>query len=604
MKTKTCGAGGAAHRARDKTVYSLFLRYLLIVLIPIAVLLMMGTISILINQKYVSRQIVESNSRAVEQIRNSFDLTFDELDSLAVSFSASPQFLQALESVITSKRLTLQQSLVLTTISDFINVSAYARPYIYSIYVYIDNPGEKLLTTTDGIVNRRSYYDRSWYHDLVQHRAGDMEWAETRILTPLHNNTDRVRVLSIFRRIYSLSGFRVPGAVVLNIDQSYVDGVIDRLKVSPIQRIAVFDASDRLLAGGFPRGVRPASLPKPSQFAVPSQHIIHAGGTSYFEIDLTSARSGWTYASFTPLPLFYRSSFDLRNMNIAVVVLSFLIGSLLTLYASRRSFRQIESVVDVVMAGDGGRPLPPVPDKRDKGFGQITYAILRTFVEHKYLTVQLSERKYRSRTLELLALHSQLNPHFLFNTLETINWKIIQAVGGPSTINEMIGALSRVLSYSLQSPFELETFHNEIKHTKDYLAIQKSRYKEKFTVRWRCDDGLDEYKVIRFLLQPLIENSIYHGIKEAPGNHVIEITIRKVPQGIHLEVWDDGKGIEAKRLEEINRSLAAENLSTENIGLYNTNKRIQLAFGEHFGLRVESSEGVGTGVFVDIPAKI
>lgn len=589
-------------RAGDKTTYSLFLRYLLIVLIPIAVLLVMGTVSIVINQRYVSRQIVVSNMKAIEQIQSSFNLTFDELDSLAVSFSASPQFLQSLDSILTSKGLTLKESQVLTTISDFINVSAYAHPYIYSIYVYIDNPADKILTTTDGIVNRKDYYDTSWYRIFKAHSPSDLEWAETRALFPLRNKDDQVRVLSIFRRIYSLSGFRVPGVVVLNIDRTYIDGVINRLKVLPAQAIAVYDPTHHLLAGELPTGMNTASIPAAPDLSRPSQQIVRSGGRAYVEVSVTSKRNGWTYASFTPLSAFYRSSLDLRNVNIALVALSFLIGLILTVYVSRRSFRQIAGVVDIVMAAEAGRPLPPVPENRDKRFSQITYSILRTFVEHKYLMVSLSERKYRRRTLELLALHSQLNPHFLFNTLETINWKVIQAIGSPSEINQMIGSLSRVLSYSLQSPFELETLNNEIKHAKDYLTIQKSRYKDKFAVKWKCDKELGGHKVIRFLLQPLIENSIYHGIKETEGNHVIEITIGKSQRGITVSVADDGKGIDEKRVREINDSLDLEDLSIENIGLYNTNKRVQLAFGTQYGLRVESSEGRGTRVIVDLPA--
>lgn len=273
-------------------------------------------------------------------------------------------------------------------------------------------------------------------------------------------------------------------------------------------------------------------------------------------------------------------------------------------FVSRRSYHHIEGVVDIVEAAERGDPLPPVPDHREKGFGHISYTILRTFVEHKYMTVQLSERKYRQRTLELLALHSQLNPHFLFNTLETINWKTIQVTGHPGETNEMINKLGNVLKYALESPFKLETFSREITQARDYLSIQEIRYKNRFDVRWSGDDGIDHYRTIRFLLQPLLENAIYHGIREAPGHRSIEITMEKCDGLIRIAVADDGVGMSAPRLLEVRSSLRATDFYTENIGLYNTNKRIQLAFGDEYGLKVDSVAGEGTVVAAWIPATL
>jgi two-component system sensor histidine kinase YesM len=248
-----------------------------------------------------------------------------------------------------------------------------------------------------------------------------------------------------------------------------------------------------------------------------------------------------------------------------------------------------------------------VPAKTDRGFSHVTYSILRTFLEHQYLRVQMSERRYRLKTLELLALQSQMNPHFLFNTLEAINWKAIELTRGPNRINDMIRDLSSILKYVLQSPSGRETLANEIKHARDYLRIQRVRFKGRFAVRWDLQDGLEQRKVIRFLLQPLLENAIYHGIREKEGHGLVTIGVRESRGRLRIAVRDDGVGIPPRRLAEVRRRLDDEGADAEkgpgSIGLANTSRRIKLTFGSEYGLGIESEPGRGTIVTVELPSR-
>ncbi len=580
-----------------RTKASLFLRYLAIVLIPIFVLLLMGTVSILVNQRYAARQVREASERTLGQIANGIDFIFEELDSLDVIFSTSSEFLVSLDRILAAPRLDFEQSKVLAEIQNFVNVSAYARPYVESIYVYIENRAGRLLTTTDGIVDLATYNDREWFADFRAHAAEESFWTETRELRRLPAVETGRPVVSIFRRLFPLAGVRVPGVVVLNIHRDYLESLLGQLKSSAGQKIVIVDNAGKVVF---------SELPSLAPGMVAGKLDTDIDGARYVVSRLASPRYGWQYYTFTPADSYYGVVRSLRTINIAVVLLSLLLGILVTLYASRRSFRSIEKVLDVVDAAERGNPLPAVPARTDRGFSHITYTILRTFVERQYLQVQLSERRYRQKTLELLALQSQMNPHFLFNTLESINWKVIELSGAPNKINEMIGSLSRILAYVLKSPFEYETLRNEIKHARDYLRIQRMRYRNKFTVRWDCAPGLEDRRVIRFLLQPLLENAISHGIKESAGHRQISVSVREREGRLQLVVSDDGLGFEPGRLSEITALLARDDTdgepTLENIGLLNTNKRIRLAFGRPYGLRVECPAGGGTRVTVELPA--
>jgi two-component system sensor histidine kinase YesM len=390
--------------------------------------------------------------------------------------------------------------------------------------------------------------------------------------------------------------------VVLNIHRRFFADLLGQMKGSSDQRIVILDEDGAVVYTDFPG----AGLPWKGEGAdAAGFRTVRAEGSSWVAARLASRRHGWTYLAFTPADRFYDVSRPLRLFNIALVGLSVLGGALVTFYASRRSFRSIEGVLDVVEAAERGGPLPPVPPRTDRGFSHVTYSILRTFLEHQYLRVQISERRYRLKTLELLALQSQMNPHFLFNTLEAINWKAIELTRGPNRINDMIRDLSSILKYVLQSPSGRETLANEIRHARDYLRIQRVRFKDRFSVRWDIEPGLEHRKVIRFLLQPLLENAIYHGLRQKDDRGLITIRASEARGRLRIVVGDDGAGIGPRRLAEIRRRLDDDDAEAGagSIGLANTNRRIRLTFGDEYGLAIESSPGRGTRVTVELPSR-
>ena len=218
--------------------------------------------------------------------------------------------------------------------------------------------------------------------------------------------------------------------------------------------------------------------------------------------------------------------------------------------------------------------------------------------------MQLSERKYRMKVLELLALQSQINPHFLYNTLHTISWKSIAITKKPNEISGMIDNLSTILKYVLSNSNEMVTLDEEIYYTMCYVNIQSVRYRNRFRVKWTYDDdNLAEIMIMKLIFQPLIENSIYHGIKEKEGEGVI--SVRLVRDGSFLKIWliDNGLGMTRERLDEIREMLKPEKdtIKSDHIGLYNVNKRLLLTYGDSYRIRIKSAYGRGTAIFIKFP---
>ena len=207
----------------------------------------------------------------------------------------------------------------------------------------------------------------------------------------------------------------------------------------------------------------------------------------------------------------------------------------LTIRLTRKNYATIMNIVAILEAAEKGQPYPMMPQTNDE-YDYVIQNILRTFIEHSYYKTQLAERKYRTQVLELLALQSQINPHFLFNTLHTINWKAIALSRGPNDVSQMIENLSSILEYSLRAPVQTVTIGEEIANTKCYIDIQKLRYENKFEVYWEYDNELLNYKILK--LASTIDRKLYYSrIKQKEGECKIKIKIICKDRFLKLNVY-------------------------------------------------------------------
>lgn len=218
--------------------------------------------------------------------------------------------------------------------------------------------------------------------------------------------------------------------------------------------------------------------------------------------------------------------------------------------------------------------------------------------EIKVLMNRIYEEEKQKRGAELRVLQSQINPHFLYNTLDNIQWKAYDY--DATEIVDMIEALSNFFRISLSNGQEFIALSQEIKHIENYLFIQEKRYEDILNFYIDFDSSLSDISVLKIIIQPIVENAIYHGIKPKLSSGKIDIIVYKVNGLIYIIVKDDGVGIDRKTLKELNYSL---NLKNENFGygLYNVNQRLKLVYGSTAGVEIQSKVGVGTTVVIKIP---
>ena len=218
------------------------------------------------------------------------------------------------------------------------------------------------------------------------------------------------------------------------------------------------------------------------------------------------------------------------------------------------------------------------------------------------ISTELAEKNYRIRELEFRALRSQIQPHFLYNTLETISWITIGLTKGPNIASRMIENLSKILRYSLDNSCEFVEIRNEIEIINCYFDIQKIRYKQFSNVIWSVDKKLLDHKILKFMIQPIVENCFQHGLDAVKEKLAIKISIYTKNDFLFIQVIDTGKGMSYEELKELRKKIESRELSIgEHIGLLNSNQRIKIFYGDEYGISISSWKNIGTVLRIKLP---
>lgn len=229
---------------------------------------------------------------------------------------------------------------------------------------------------------------------------------------------------------------------------------------------------------------------------------------------------------------------------------------------------------------------------------RLTRAFNLMIVRIKQLMNQIITEQEEKRRSQFKALQAQINPHFLYNTLDSIIW--MNENQNHEGVTKMVDALAKFFRISISKGNEIIDVKDEVEHARSYLVIQKIRYKNKFEYSINVQEEAYEHKTLKLILQPIIENAIYHGINKIHEKGKININVEVKDGQLLLQVEDNGFGIEQEQLKKILDSEPA-NKRTSGVGLKNVHERIQLTYGADYGVEIKSRIEVGTIVTIRIP---
>lgn len=339
-----------------------------------------------------------------------------------------------------------------------------------------------------------------------------------------------------------------------------------------------------------------------------SSFYLESEGVNRLYIYTTSPNTNWKVITSIPDSEITKDAVVIRNVTWIATIITIIVAliiSFLFSIALTNPLRKMMRLMKNVQEGDFNVQFPV--KYRDE-VGQLGKQFNRMIVRIDHLIQDIYIMETKKKEAELHALQSQINPHFMYNTLESI--RMAAELNDDHIAADMIAILGKLLRYSISDLHEEVTLADEVSHMHNYVEMLNYRYPNRFRLETNFGDEPLNYPIIKLVLQPIVENAIYHGMDDMKPVMQIDLISKPTPQALLLIIKDDGVGMDEATLHRLNRSLAGleeatgSALKTGGIGLKNVNERIKLHYGNAYGLRVISHPNQGTEVILQLPLDV
>ncbi|PWU68085.1 cache domain-containing sensor histidine kinase [Gracilibacillus dipsosauri] len=316
----------------------------------------------------------------------------------------------------------------------------------------------------------------------------------------------------------------------------------------------------------------------------------------------------WTTVGVFPAE---ETLFELREIRFYLIVFIFIImlfGIPVSYYLSRSISKPIVDLMKFMRRAESGDLHVRYKEKREDEIGLLGRSF-NTMLQKVLELMRVTERQERQkRDAEFRSLQANINPHFLYNTLDTIQWMARKQ--NVIDVAEVVESLAKLFRIGLSKGRDIITVSAEMEHIESYLKIQKTRYRDKLNYQMNIDPQVRSFYTLKFILQPIVENAIYHGIKERRGPGTVLINASIARDDLLIIIEDNGAGMTIEQLHDMKQALAEAMQRTEKVedghkkkgyGILNVQARIQLTYGEKYGLSIDSEKAKGTRVEILLP---
>lgn len=476
----------------------------------------------------------------------------------------------------------------LMSIQELIRMPVLAKEYIESIYVY--SLRNNKVISLQGISNLDSFSEKASLEEYLrtQGKTGNLM-----LTVGMENGYPEAR-LTVFQNVKY--GSALNGVTAMNINLELLAREMNLPKQANVfltDGLTVLFSNDAEMIGK-----AASDIPQYEGRLINGTVL----GRNYSITSQTAEAADLEVIAYLGLQGYQAQLSAVRTFMLVFLLMMVIITLGVSAFISIRIYRPIGAIVASIeqnrseLVGEG-----ELFQEKDE-LEYILHSIQSTVKTSRNVNEELAERVRLLKKAQAVALQSQINPHFMNNTLDTVNWMAIGLLGGGNEISEMTGALSKMLRMSLENTDSIIPVSMEVRHCTCYLEIQKKRYEDKFDVVWQIPEEVEECRTVRVILQPIVENAIYHGIKHLSNKGLLTIEGRIDGQTVEITVQDNGLGMTPAELAGLRENMQSGMIKeSEHIGITNVNQRLKLYFGEEYGVSVESGEGIGTKVILRFP---
>jgi two-component system sensor histidine kinase YesM len=566
----------------------LLFSFVSVILLPV---LTLGVLGPYISARTIENETTSHTVQLIRQVTRNIEFTVRQTESIISIVDANPgvrAFLAFRGSAqpFSSQALADSQQL-LSSISD-------AHPEIAGILVV--SADNRSLSNEIQPITRDPLTEESWYRRAVENQ-GTVQLLPRPIgrnLRSIHEYSAD-EVVSIVKAVVDPGSNHVQGVVLIDMRLKVMEEIFGDVTVG---------------LGGFlfivaPGGAIVYTPVNPIVYRVrdewldtPRTSIVRRiKGADYQIVSQGSDYTQWKTVGVFPLNEIMSQVSTIRYYSVIIAGVTVLVALIVAVFFTSGIARPVIELRSLMKKAEEGNLAVRFEGKQEDEIGYLGKSF-NTMIEEVQKLIDMVYREQQSkREAELKILQEQIKPHFLYNTLDTIQWMAQEH--GAQDIVQVIGALTSLFRIGLSRGKEMIRLTDEMEHVRSYLIIQKARYEDKFDFTLSTDKEALSCMILKLTLQPLVENAIYHGIKERRGHGSIQVEALRRDGMLVLRVIDDGVGMTPEKLEEVRALLSAlhpHEGELEGYGIHNVHERIRLSFGTQYGLRFDSAPGRGTTV--------
>ena len=416
----------------------------------------------------------------------------------------------------------------------------------------------------------------------------------------LVNNINDADTIQMIKMVKDLQTYKPIGYIRFGLKRNYIEKMAKNINFGSDGGIVIFDENLNKISGIAHDSVLSKLLKeKPSI----GNFSYSEGKNEYTAVHIHSDSTGWTTVGVIPLRYINKDLAGIQYLTVIIIVLTIIIGVTVSVIIAQSLILPLENTVNALEKFSRGDFAVRLKENRCDEIGKLNRIFNKAIKEINELMQKVTQSEILNKEMEFKTLQSQMNPHFLYNTLDTINWLAFKEK--QTEICNLVAAISSLIRASISNKKSIITIEQELDYVKNYIYIQHIRYKDRFDIIYDIDESLLKQAVPKLIIQPIVENAIIHGIENSKNKNLLYISVKRENGCIIIIVKDTGIGMTDEKVSELLKeplnAEGDEQKAHTNLGLYAVHKRIQLMYGDLYGLTVHSQAGEGTTVTLHIP---
>ncbi len=572
--------------------------YIVLLIIPIVIYyLIFNVYTFNIKNKELAL-INQLDRQAVENV----DGYIRDLMQLTIQPLYYPQILDTLKEPV---RLTYDKSTILT---DMVNRIAVSKKYIHSVFLF-DVHGNMLTycMINAQLVKPYNPINEKWFDECLSLNGSPLVSGSSWFENATEQIPKNMFVFSVSRTLKDLYSIRKVGIISIYSEITVLRDICSKIRSVKGEKILVLDSN-----GSIVYDVDETKIGKTifdpkcglvflNKLDLKRQHnYTYVNRKRYLINSFEIGSAGWKLIRIIPENVLYTNARNIRSrlffLIIGFTVLSLLL-SISMAYGITKPLQKLTSTMNRVEKGDLSTRFHV---KYHDEVGQLGQSFNNMVAEIDNLINDVYFTKMQEKETELNALQSQINPHFIYNTLESI--RMMAKLNDDAETSDMLSILGKLLRYGISNKSQVVTVKQEIEHLQNYLFLQNQRFDNQFELEISIPEYFYSLPIIKLIFQPIVENAIYHGLETSDQKGKIDIKGYEVEKGICFEVQDNGVGMTPEQVEQlVERLKHSMTEGSHGLGLRNVNERIKLYYGDQYGIRVASEFGKGTLIRIELP---